>query len=115
MLPIQEIQINTKNNQVFSVHLEKWDQNHFECKLAAISLGSQVLGDATFGPFTKDSTALDACQELISKLNTALAKLDAADSIPFVDNPCNTEFITAAEQKRIFGKDFIVKVNGIDT
>ena len=114
MLPIQEIQINTKNKRVFSVHLEKWAQNHFECKFAAISLGSQLPGDATFGPFTKGSTALVAYQGLVSKLSTELTKLDATDSITIVDNPCNTEFVTALEQKQVLGQGVVVKVNGID-
>lgn len=114
MLPIQEIQIDTKNKRVFSVHLEKWAQNHFECKLAAISLGSQFPGDATFGPFTKNSTAFGAYQGLISKLRTALTQLDAVDSIGVVDNPCNTEFISASEQKEVLGQGVIVKVNGIN-
>lgn len=115
MLPIQEIQINTKNNRVFSVHLEKWAQNHFECKLAAISLGSQLPGDATFGPFTKGVTALDAYQGLVSMLGAAITKLDATDSISIVDNPCNTEFVTAPEQKQVLGQGVVVKVNGINT
>ncbi|MFZ1643847.1 MAG: hypothetical protein WAV07_20950 [Candidatus Contendobacter sp.] len=114
MLPIQEIQINTKNKRVFSVHLEKWAQDHFECKLAAINLGPQLPADATFGPFTKGVTALAAYQDLVSKLSTALTKLDATDAIAIVDNPCNTEFVTAREQKQVLGQSVVVKVNGVN-
>lgn len=112
MLPIQEIQINTKKNRVFFVHLEKWAQSHFECKLAAINLGPQLPADATFGPFTKGETALVAYKALISGLQAALAKLDSSDSIAVVNNPCNTEFVTAPEQKNVLGQGVVVKVNG---
>lgn len=113
MLPIQEIQINTKNKRVFSVHLEKWAQDHFECKLAAINLGPQLPVDATFGSFTKGSTALDAYQDLVSKLSTALTKLDTTDAIAVVDNPYNTEFISASEQKQVLAQGVVVMVNGL--
>ena len=112
MLPIQEIEIKTRNNRVFFVHLEKWSETHFECKLAAINLGPQLPADATFGPFTKDSTANAAYKLLISELGSALAKLDTTDSIAVVNNPCNTEFVTADEQKKILGQGIIVQVNG---
>lgn len=114
MLPIQEIQISTKNKRVFSVHLEKWAQDHFECKLAAINLGPQLPADATFGPFTKGSTALAAYQELVSKLSSALTNLDATDAIAIVNNPCNTEFVTAPEQKQVLAQGVVVKVNGVN-
>jgi len=114
VLPIQEIQISTKNKRVFSVHLEKWAQDHFECKLAAINLGPQLPADATFGPFTKGSTALDAFQRLVTNLNSPLTKLDATDAIAVVNNPCNTEFVTAPEQKKVLAQGVVVKVNGIN-
>lgn len=112
MLPIQEIQISTKNKRVFSVHLEKRGQDHFECKLAAIDLRPPLPADGTFCPFTKGSTALDAYQALVSKLSTALTKLDTTDVIAVVDNPCNTEFISASEQKQVLAQGVVVKVNG---
>lgn len=115
MLPIQEIEIRTKNKRVFVVHLEKWAQSHFECKLAVINLGPQLPADATFGPFTKGSTALDAYQKLVTGLRTALAKLDATDAIAIVNNPCNTEFVNATEQQEILGQNVVVKVNGINS
>ena len=114
MLPIQEIEIHTKNKRVFSVHLEKWAQAHYECKLAAINLGPQLPAEATFGPFTKGTTALDAFKALVSGLRATLAKLDATDSIKVVNNPCNTEFVTADEQKQALGQGVIVKVNGVN-
>lgn len=114
MLPIQEIEIHTKNKRVFSVHLEKWAQAHFECKLAAINLGPQLPADATFGPFTKGTTALDAFKALVSGLRSALVKLDATDSIEVVNNPCNTEFVSADEQKQALGQGVVVKVNGVN-
>lgn len=112
MLPIQEIQISTKNKRVFSIHLERWAQNHFECKLAAISLGPQLPADATFGPFAKGSTAPEAFKGLIANLTTALSKLDPTDTIAVVNNPCNTELLTALEQKKFLAPDVVVKVNG---
>ncbi|MDD2546726.1 MAG: hypothetical protein PHI55_10665 [Burkholderiaceae bacterium] len=113
-MPIQEIEISTKNKRVFSVHLEKWAQSHFECKLAAINLGPQLPADATFGPFTKGTTALTAYQALVAGLCSALAKLDATDSIAVVNNPCNTEFVTAPEQQKVLGHGVVVKVNGVN-
>lgn len=112
MLPIQEIQIGTKNKRVFFVHLEKWSETHFECKLAAINLGPQLPADATFGPFANGESANSAYKSLISGLSSALASLDATDSIAEVNNPCNTEFVTSDEQKEILGEGVIVKVNG---
>jgi hypothetical protein len=114
VLPIQEVAISTKNKRMFSVHLEKWAQAHFECKLAAINLGPQLPADATFGPFTKGSTALAAYQALISGLRSAIENLDSTDSIAVVDNPCNTEFVTAVEQQQVLGQGVVVKVNGVN-
>jgi len=114
MLPIQEIEIRTNNNRVFFVHLEKWSETHFECKLAAINLGPQLPADATFGPFTNDSTALAAYKSLISELRSTLANLDVTDSISVVNNPCNTEFVTGTEQNEVLGQEVIVQVNGVD-
>jgi hypothetical protein len=112
MLPIQEIQIVTKNNRVFFMHLEKWSETHFECKLAAINLGPQLPADAKFGPFANGESANSAYKLLISELSSVLATLDATDSIAKVNNPCNTEFVTSEEQKEILGHGVIVKVNG---
>ena len=114
MLPIQEIEILTKRNRKFFVHLEKWKDDHYECKLAAIELGPQLPADSTFGPFSKGSTACEAFESLISSFRSALAKLDPNDSIAVVDNPCNTEFFTADAQKQVLGQDVKVKVNGND-
>ena len=112
MLPIQEITIRTKNKRLFAVHLESWSQNHFECKLAAINLGPQLPADATFGPFVKGESALSAYTSLISTLTNSLKNLDTTDEIAEIDNPCNTEFISASEQKQIVGQNVLVKVNG---
>ena len=112
MLPIQEIEIRTKNNRVFFVHLEKWSETRFECKLAAIKLGPQLPAGAMFGPFASGESANSACKSLISELSSTLAGLDATDSIAEVNNPCNTEFMTADDQKNILGDEVIVKVNG---
>jgi hypothetical protein len=114
LLPIQDIEIRTKNKRVFFVHLEKWEQSRFECKLAAINLGPQPSTNATFGPFVKGETAFHAYQELIIELSSKLAKLDTTDAIAVVNNPCNTEFVTAQEQKQILGENVIIKVNGIN-
>ena len=114
MLPIQEVEIITKNKRVFFVHLEKWAESHFECKLAAINLGPQLPADATLGPFTKGTTAVSAYEALVSELRAALAKLDAEDSIAVVNNPCNTDFVTAPEQQQMLGQGVVVKVNGVN-
>ena len=114
MLPIQEIEISTKNKRVFSVHLEMWAQSHFECKLAAINLGPQLPADATFGPFSDGQTALAAYSALISGLRSALAKLDSTDAIAVVNNPCNTEFVNASEQQQVLGQGVVIKVNGVN-
>lgn len=114
MLPIQELEISTKKERVFSVHLEKWAESHYECKLAAINLGPQLPADATFGPFAKGATAIDAFEALVSGLRSALAELDATDSIAVVSNPCNTEFVTALEQMQALGQGVVVKVNGVN-
>lgn len=112
MLPIQEIEIRTKNGRVFHAHLEKWGESHFECKLAAINLGPQLPADATFGPFAKGTTASNAFKSLVAGLRTALTNLDASDAITQVNNPCNTEFVPSAEQKVVLGQGVVVQVNG---
>ncbi len=111
---IQTIDIRTKNKRVFSVHLEQWGQDHYECKLAAINLGPPLPADATFGPFTKGTTALAAYRSLISGLKETLLQLDATDSISVTDNPCNAPFVTATDQKNVLGQDVVVKVNGVN-
>lgn len=113
MLPVQEFEINTRNKRVFYVHLEKWAHAHFECKLTAINPGQQRSADATFGPFTKGTTALGTFKALVSELCSALAKLDATDSIEVVNNPCNTEFVSAEEQRQALGQGVVVKVNSV--
>ena len=115
VLPIQEIQISSKKQRVFSVHLEKWAHDHFECKLNAISLGPQLPADVTIGPFAKGSTAVEAYNNLVSSLISALCKLDPTDSIAAVNNPCNTEFVTALEQEKVLAEGVVVKVNGVNT
>lgn len=114
MMPIQEIEIRTKNGRIFYVHLEKWTQAHFECKLASIHLGPQLPADAVFGPFSKGDAASTAYQTLVSQLREALAKLDATDAIIVVNNPCNTEFVSASEQRRLLGEGVTVQENGVD-
>ncbi|MEI6030984.1 MAG: hypothetical protein WCQ20_07445 [Synechococcaceae cyanobacterium ELA739] len=111
MLPIQEIEISTNNGRVFFVHLEKWSESHYECKLAALNLGPQLPADATFGPFAKGENAIDAFGALVSGLRSALAKLDATDSIAVVKNPCNTEFVSAQEQEQALGQGVVVNFN----
>ncbi|MGI1670310.1 MAG: hypothetical protein K6L74_08285 [Neptuniibacter sp.] len=112
MLPLQVIKIKTKNGREFHVHLEKWADNHFDCKLAAINLGPQLPADVVFGPFVKGQTASDAFQALIQGLNQSLSKLDCTDSISVIDNPCNTEFINKTDQNNICGSSVSVLING---
>ncbi|KAB7698187.1 hypothetical protein [Plesiomonas shigelloides] len=112
MLPLQEIKIKTKNNREFYVHLEKWAENHFDCKLAAINLGPQLTADAVFGPFANGKTASDAFKALIQGLTQSLSNLDATDSVAVIDNPCNTEFIKKIDQETIVGSSVSVLVNG---
>ena len=114
MLPIQELEIITKNQRLFSVHLEKWAQSHFECKLAAINLDPQPPADAIFNPFSKGKTALAAYKALVAKLRSELVKLDSTDAIAVVNNPCGTEFVTANEQQQILGQGIVVKANEIN-
>ena len=113
MLPIQEVKITTTNGRVFFVHLENWAEDHFECKLAALNLGPRLTADAIFGPFTKGKTALAAFEALILSLRLSLAKHDELDQISLVDNLCNTEFVSASEQKKVLGEEVVVKVNGV--
>ena len=115
MLPLQEIEVKTKNGRVFHVHLEKWAEDHFECKLAAINLGPQLPADAVFGPFSKGPAANDAFQALIQGLTQSLSKLDSTDSLSVIDNPCNTEFIDKITQEKISGQSVSVLVNGKQT
>lgn len=112
MLPIQELEITTYKKRQFFVHLEKWAPDYFACKLAAINLGPQLPADAIFGPFSQGSSAVAAYQTLISGIRSALAKLDSSDAISEVNNPCNTEFIDATEQKQLLGANVVVKLNG---
>ncbi|MEI7219872.1 hypothetical protein [Pectobacterium carotovorum] len=112
MLPLQEITIKTKNGREFYVHLEKWSENHFDCKLAAIYFGPQSSMNASFGPFSKASTALDAFSSLIQMLTQSLSLLDNTDSISVIDNPCNTEFIDKIAQTNICGSSISILVNG---
>jgi hypothetical protein len=112
MLPIQEINIKTKNNRVFSVHLEKWSETVFECKVAVINLGPQLIANAMFSPFTKADTAKSAYTSLITGLNSSLANIDATDFIVLVENPYNTELVNVDLQKEILGTEVIIKVNG---
>ena len=112
MLPLQEIEIKTKKSRVFHAHLEKWKDDHFECKLAAINLGPQLPADAVFGPFVKGNTAIDAFKALINGLVKSLSNLDKADSISEINNPCNTEFVTKEEQDNVVGSAVSVLVNG---
>ena len=114
MLPVQEISISTENRRLFSVHLEYWD-DHFECVLAAIDLGPKLPADTTFRPYGKAPTALGVFRMLIEKLLGEISRLDPTDSIAIVDNPCNTEFINAEEQRRVAGPNVIIKVNGAVT
>lgn len=114
MLPIQEIEISTKNKRLFFVHLEKWAESNFECKLAAINLGSGLTANASFCPFAKGATALDAFKALVTGLRSKLDRLDTTDSIEVVNNPCNTEFVTAPEQQQVLGQKVVVQVNGVD-
>ena len=67
MLPIQEITIATKNQRLFFVHLEQWE-DHFACKLAAIDLGPKIPAHATFGPYVSAPTACDVFRALIESL-----------------------------------------------
>ncbi len=112
MLPIQEIEITTRKRRHFSVHLEQWALDYFACKLAAINLGPQLPADAIFGPFSHGTSALAAYQALVSGVRSGLAKLDSSDAIVEVNNPCNTEFISANEQKQLLGDAVVIKVNG---
>jgi len=113
MLPIQELILKTLKGRVFFVHLEKWNETHFDCKLAAINLGPQLPADAIFGPFSKGQTALEAYERLIAELRVRLENHDPSDSISTIDNPCNTEFLTASDQKNIVGLAVEVRVNGL--
>lgn len=112
VLPLQDIKIKTANGREFHVHLEKWADDHFDCKLAAINLGPQLPADAVFGPFAKGGTARDAFQALIRGLTQSLSNLDGSDSISVIDNPSNTEFINKDDQKSISGASVSVLVNG---
>lgn len=114
MIPIQEVEIRTKNGRAFFVHLERWSEAHFECKLAAINLGPQLAANATFGPFSKGTTPLAAYTSLITGLRAALTKLDATDAIAVVHNPCNAEFVNARDQTQALGQGVVVQVNGVD-
>lgn len=114
MLPLQEINIRTKKGRLFAVHLEKWNENAFESKLAAINLGPTLPANATFGPFAKGATADEAFRDLISKLQNSLSNLDPDDAIECVDNPCNTELHRADQQRQALGSDVAVTVNGQD-
>lgn len=114
MLPIQEIEVRTNNKRVFSVHLEKWGDANFQCKLASIALGPQLPADAVFGPFATADSAPSAFHALIDGIVLALSNLDATDSISEVNNPCNTELVDASEQREILGTSVRVTVNGAD-
>ncbi len=113
VLPIQEIEIKTKKSRLFHVHLEKWSDTNFECKLASINLGPQLPADATFGPFSKGETANDSFNNLAKSLSQSLANLDTDDLITEINNPYNTELLNKEEQQNIMGIGVTVKVNGI--
>jgi len=65
-MQIQEIEITTKNDRRFFVHLEKWTDEQFECKLASINLAARPLANKEFGPFAGGSTALAAFEDLVA-------------------------------------------------
>ena len=115
MLPVQEINISTKNRRLFFVHLECWREDHFECKLAAIDLGPKLQAFATFGPYAKAPTALSAFRALIDGLRAEIASIDPTDSVTIIDNPCNAEFVSAPDQQNIAGRNVVIKVNGAVT
>ena len=55
-----------------------------------------------------------AYKELVSGIRSAIQKLDSTDFIAVVNNPCNTEFVTADEQKQALGQGVVVQVNGVN-
>jgi len=112
MMPLQEIDIHTKNNGLFKVHLIKWNSDKFNCELSAIRFGNDSQGDAVFGPFTEGKTAKKAFGNLIEKFEQSLTAMGNNDSIDFLDNPCNCEFLSKEEQSVISGDRFPIKVNG---
>lgn len=112
MLPIQEIEIKTKKSRLFFVHLEKWSDVSFECKLAPINLDPQLPADATFRLFSNGQTAYDAFKSLVRNLSKSLVNLDLDDLITEINNKNNTGLLNKVEQQAIMGSDVTVKVNG---
>ena len=111
MLPIQEITIGTKNQRLFFVHLEHWD-DQFECKLAAIDLGPQGAAYATFGPYANGPTGRDVFRALLESLRAEIRAIDPTNSIAAIDNPCDAEFVSAEDQRTIAGRSVTITMNG---
>jgi|WetSurMetagenome_2_1015567.scaffolds.fasta_scaffold24036_2 hypothetical protein len=123
MIPLQSISIITKNASEYDIQL-KYLGTHFVCELsvkknntAHDTSGLFPREDNTFRNFIPEaSSASEAYKLLISKLNSILKELSPTDSIQSIDNPLNTEFITAKEQheivKSIVQSPVVIKVNG---
>lgn len=114
MLPLQEINIETKRGHLFAVHLEKRSEEVIQCKFAAIYLGRALPADATFELFSQGTTADVAFKNLISKLRNSLDKLDPSDAIKSVDNTCNAELLSAEQQRKVLNSNVLIRVNGQD-
>lgn len=113
MLPIQEIEISTKKGSVFHVHIEKLAQSNFKCiiieyKHPHIGYFTQLDSVA----LNNGRTAIAAFNNLIIKLRHILNQQDPTDVIDTINNPNNTELITAPEQQQILGQGVTIKVNG---
>ena len=112
MIPLQEIDIHTKNKGLFKVHLIKWETAKFNCELAAVKFHKDSSGDAVFGPFTEGTTAQEAFKNLLEKFEESLCAMANNDEIESLDNPCNCEFVSKQEQESICQNRFTIKVNG---
>lgn len=112
MFPVQEITVLTKNGRKFAVHLNKEMPGRFECEVATIDATSPF--SPTFTPSSWGITSEEAFRALVALLVPGLSKLTPADAIIEVDNPNNTELLSANQQRSILGGEITVKVNGAD-
>lgn len=108
MSPVQNLRLTTKKGRIFEADIVH-NLNRYETRIAVVELKDGLVADHTFIPHSVDTTAINAFENIINKINQVIFEIDEDDELSEVNNYEGTELICEAEEKTVLNSKVAVK------